>query len=93
MTTIVIKIASDNRQVHCGLCARKYARAKGPELFLANSGRGVCHTCGKNHAPKLAALIDLARAAELIGPLSCLTRWLPLAQAAHHYFSHEREAA
>lgn len=95
MATLVIKLAKQDGKATCGLCARKYPRREGPELFLAGNGRGACPACGKVHAPRLAALLELARAAESVGHFSQLARWLPLAHAAHEYTSaiSERESA
>jgi len=62
-------------------------------LFLADSDDPVCPTCGRKHAPELAALLNLASAAERIGRMGRssvfppLTALLDLASAAERYTS------
>jgi hypothetical protein len=74
----------------CGLCGRPVATV-GPHLALADGSAPVCRDCGRMHAPALAALMQLADAAERVGrigrhsvfpPMSAL---LELARAADAY--------
>ena len=48
----------------CPLCGRVTNPNIGPELTLAGSMRVVCRDCGRDHAPALVALLELAWAAE-----------------------------
>jgi hypothetical protein len=75
----------------CGLCGRDAGAGSGPRLYLADREAVVCHSCGKKHAPSLAALLDLAQVARRVGdigrhtlvpPLEAL---LDLAHAAEDY--------
>jgi len=74
----------------CVLCGRP-AAAPGPQLALADGSGPVCRDCGRKHAPALAALAQLADAAQRVGqigrhcvfpPMSAL---LELARAADVY--------
>src|SRR5258708_3265991 len=67
--------------------------AAGNGLALADPGEPVCQDCGRAHAPSLAALVNLADAAERIGRIGRhsvfppLTALLDLASAAEKYTS------
>jgi predicted CXXCH cytochrome family protein len=74
----------------CTLCGRPAATA-GPQLVRADGAGPVCRDCGRKHAPALAALAQLAEAAERVAqigrhsvfpPMSAL---LELARAADNY--------
>jgi hypothetical protein len=60
-------------------------------LCLAESQDCVCRRCGKQHAPSLTALLDLAGAAERVGRIGRHTVFPPLgalldlARAAENY--------
>ena len=75
----------------CACCGRPLPAAGGPQLALADRPDGVCRDCGKQHAPSLVALLDLAHAAERVGRISrhtvCppMTALLDLAHAAEYY--------
>jgi len=90
MTNLVIQLRANGSSDGCAFCG-KQTGAGGAQLFLAATQEPVCRDCGKKHAPALAALLDLARAAERVGrmgphtvspPLAAL---LDLARAAENY--------
>jgi hypothetical protein len=62
----------------CGLCGRPTEAATGPHLVVADSGEAVCLSCGREHAPALAALLRLARVAERVGRIGRHTLVPPL---------------
>jgi len=47
----------------CVICGRTSELDVGPELFTSEGGH-VCSGCGREVAPKLTALLGLAKAAE-----------------------------
>jgi hypothetical protein len=72
------------------------ASTSGPGLSLTVCSSPVCHSCGKKHAPVLAALRELGRVADRVGrigrhsPLLPLRTLLDLAHVAERYAdSHE----
>ena len=48
----------------CPLCGQMTNPNIGPELTLACNMLVVCHDCGRDHAPALVALLELAWVAE-----------------------------
>jgi hypothetical protein len=91
MTQLILRCQKTETSGACGLCQRALELPAGNQLFLADSDQPVCHDCGRQHAPDLAALVHLASAAERVGkigqhtvfpPLSAL---LDLASAAEKY--------
>src|SRR5205823_192247 len=60
------------------LCGRVTALAAGPRLVRADSWGCVCRECGKQHAPPLAALLELTQTAERVGNISRHTLVPPL---------------
>lgn len=90
------------RHVHladecCGLCGGKTPNAAGPALCVGDSGVAVCKSCGRKHAPTLAALVDLAGVARRVGRIGRhtlvppMTALLDLARVAEHYAHAEDE--
>jgi hypothetical protein len=61
---LAIKLNEESSEYECAVCGDKRVSAGGPGLFLADTWDPVCDECGREHAPLLAALIDLGAAAE-----------------------------
>jgi hypothetical protein len=91
MTNLTIKLPAHSLPHACGLCGRRTAPSSGPSLCLTESQDTVCVECGKEHAPALAALVDLARVAQRVGRINRHTlvpsfnELLDLARAAENY--------
>lgn len=71
---LAIKLNEESSEYECAVCGAKRISAEGPELFLADTWDIVCDACGRDHAPLLAALIDLGGAAEGYAAVRELTR-------------------
>jgi hypothetical protein len=90
MSHLTIRLPSQSAPHACGLCGRT-ATSNGPGLYLPDSQDTVCLDCGKEHAPELAALVDLARVAKRVGRINRHTlvpsfnELLDLAWAAENY--------
>jgi hypothetical protein len=75
----------------CGICGQPTTAPAGTQLVLAGGQEPVCIDCGRKHAPSLAALVNLADAAERVGRMGRhsvfppLTALLDLATAAEKY--------
>jgi hypothetical protein len=92
MQPCTIRLCDENHRHQCPVCGRNHSLgAHGPRLFLEEHAEPLCASCGKKLAPSMAALLELARAAERIGrrgrhmltpPLESL---LDLARAAENY--------
>jgi len=92
MAQLTIKLERSCEADRCGLCGKRIHAGSGPQLWVGDGPEGpVCRECGRQHAPPLAALLDLARVAERVGrigrhtlvpPLAAL---LDLARAAEDY--------
>jgi hypothetical protein len=78
MTQLAIQLECPRDRESCCLCDRLLAPASGPELCLAGSQLPVCQACGKEHAPALAALLDMARVADRVGRIGRHTVLPPL---------------
>jgi hypothetical protein len=92
VTDLTIKLPSPATGQHsCGLCGRRTAPIHGPSLCLTETDDAVCQECGMQHAPALAALVDLARVAHRVGRINRHTlvpsfnELLDLARAAENY--------
>ncbi|HKB37548.1 MAG TPA: hypothetical protein VKD72_13960 [Gemmataceae bacterium] len=91
MNDLVIQFHPFAAKQPCALCGQRVVFAAGPQLAAAERPGVVCRDCGKRHAPALAALVDLARAAERVGRIGrhtvCppLTALLELSRAAENY--------
>ncbi len=75
----------------CGVCGEALLLKAGMGLILSATDQPVCRGCGRKQAPHLAALLELAQAAERVGkvcrhilvpPMESL---LDLARAAEDY--------
>jgi hypothetical protein len=90
MSHLTITLPSQSTSRTCGLCGR-IAASNGPSLYLPDSQDTVCLDCGKEHAPELAALVDLARVAQRVGRINrhtlvpAFNELLDLARAAENY--------
>ena len=91
MEHVTIGFEAHARNAFCALCRERIRAGAGPRLVHGDSLDPVCRSCGKAHAPRLLALIDLAHAAERVGkvrryllvpPMEAL---LELASAAEEY--------
>jgi hypothetical protein len=91
MTDLVINCTGSSADDCCSLCGSQTTFGQGPRLFRANSRDAVCRDCGKEHAPSLVALLDLATIAQRVGRIGRhtlvppLTALLDLAHAAENY--------
>ncbi len=56
---LAIKMNSNPMPEPCPLCGGMTNPNIGAELMLADSELIVCHTCGREHAPALVALLTL----------------------------------
>lgn len=61
---LAIKLNYESSEYECAVCGNGRVSAEGPELFLADTWDLVCDECGRQHAPLLAALMDLGGAAD-----------------------------
>ena len=91
MIQLALLCRPDATTEDCALCGRPVDLPAGNGLCTAEEQHPVCGDCGRTHAPSLAALVNLADAAERISrigrhsvfpPLSAL---LDLARAAEKY--------
>ncbi len=92
MHEFTIRLCDDHHRGCCPVCGLEQpAGGNGPRLFLAAYEDPLCRGCGKKLAPAMAALLDLAHAAERVGrhsrhlltpPMESL---LDLAHAAENY--------
>src|SRR6266568_7070617 len=64
MNGLVIRFNSDQCNDVCALCQKTMDSKDGPRLYMADLTRAVCCNCGKRRAPSLAALLELAQAAQ-----------------------------
>jgi hypothetical protein len=91
MSELILQANAEAAEEPCGLCHRVAEFPAGNRLALAEAGTPVCQECGRAHAPSLAALVNLADAAERIGRIGRhsvfppLTALLDLASAAEQY--------
>lgn len=90
MDSLTIRYRLDVSNEPCVLCGEVSLQGAGPALTLAD-GRPVCRACGQESAPKLATLLDLAKAAERVGRVCrhilvpSMESLLDLARAAENY--------
>jgi len=99
MSQLIVLWRADIDDDTCAVCAGSLDGSSGMRLATAEGRQPVCPNCARKEAPALAALINLAQAAERIGkigrhtvtpPLSAL---LELARAAESYSSATARAA
>jgi hypothetical protein len=91
MTKLILRNKDTASTGPCGLCGGPAAAPAGMQLVREDTDEPVCPACGQQHAPSLAALVQLADTAERVGrigrhsvfpPLSAL---LDLASAAEKF--------
>ncbi|HMC65380.1 MAG TPA: hypothetical protein VKI65_10620 [Gemmataceae bacterium] len=91
MIALVIQHESASLSHTCGVCGDIVGDRDGPQLALADSPEPVCRDCGRDHAPSLVALLDLAQEGRRIGRIGRhsvfppLTALLDLSRAAENY--------
>lgn len=91
MTQLILRCQKTDTEAVCGLCSQAVVLPAGNQLFLEDSDKPVCLSCGRRHAPDLAALVHLATEAERVGKIGQhtvfppLTALLDLASAAEKY--------
>jgi hypothetical protein len=91
MSQLILQTRDSCTEEPCGLCGRPAQAPAGTQLVVAESGALVCRDCGQRLAPSLAALVNLADAAERVGRIGRhtvfppLTALLDLASAAEKY--------
>jgi hypothetical protein len=91
MSQLLLRYSPTPVETACGLCGQQATWQAGTQLVLADTAQPVCPSCGKNHAPSLAALLQLAEEAERVGRIGRHTVFPPytalldLARAADHY--------
>ena len=91
MSAFILRCCPSETKKPCGLCGEACSAAPGHQLFMAEGEAPVCAACGRKHAPDLAALVNLASAAERVGRMERnsvfppLTALLDLASAAERY--------
>ncbi|MFO0876226.1 MAG: hypothetical protein U0840_02545 [Gemmataceae bacterium] len=90
MTQLFVRVAAATSVETCPLCGQEEA-VPATQLVLAATQQPVCQSCGRKHAPELAALADLADEAQRIGRIARhtvappYTALLSLAQAAYNF--------
>jgi hypothetical protein len=92
MHQCTIRLCNDSYLHACPVCGGQHSRsAQEPGLFLEAHASPLCRGCGRKLAPAMAALLDLAVAAERVGRCSRhmltppLESLLDLARAAENY--------
>ncbi len=92
MHQCTIRLCTESHPHACPVCGGPHARnAQEPGLFLEMHPSPLCRGCGKKFAPSMAALLDLALAAERVGRCSRhmltppMESLLDLARAAEKY--------
>ena len=91
MECYTIRLMAEVGETSCPKCGERQRRRGGLGLFTDEHEEPVCRSCGKQCAPAMIALLDLAHAAERIGK-SCrhlltppMESLLDLAHAAENY--------
>ncbi len=91
MPELILQTRENSTDEPCSLCGRQVQAPAGTQLVVAETGALVCRDCGQLLAPSLAALVNLADAAERVGRIGRhtvfppLTALLDLASAAEQY--------
>lgn len=88
MPQLLIKLAGEPGECPCGCCGETMIVEVGLQLMTPEHVP-VCCRCGRNEAPSLQSLIELATTAERIGKIAQHTPWLPL--KAHLEMAHAAE--
>lgn len=91
MAQLAIHLGGGAINAACSLCGDPRDDCGGLQLLLAETAEAVCHDCGRRHAPGLAALLELALAADRAGRIGRHSVFPPyktlleLARAAENY--------
>jgi hypothetical protein len=91
MMQVVLEYKTEATKQPCGLCGQEMTVSAGMQMVVAGNSAPVCPDCGRQHAPALTALLQLADAATRIGRIGRhsvfppLTALLDLANAAEKY--------
>src|SRR5262245_1561001 len=89
--TLVIQLNHPLTTNGCAICGAPLPGGDGPQLCTAGTADAVCRKCARQHAPSLAALLDLAHTAQRVarigrhGVCPPYTALLDLARAAEDY--------
>ena len=90
MECYTIRLLDQQSDRCCPKCSTKLAGESGLGLFSADD-QPMCRNCGKKAAPSMAALLDLAHAAQRVGKCCrhlltpSMESLLDLARAAENY--------
>lgn len=80
MQDFLLRHDQGSRSAICGICGCNAKSSPGPQLYRAEDNVPVCRQCGRNAAPKLGAIVDLADVALRVGRITCQQGvWVPLA--------------
>jgi hypothetical protein len=96
MPQVILECQATAADAPCGCCGRQVQATAGARLILADTEAPICPDCARLHAPSLAALVNLADAADRVGRMGRhsvfppLTALLDLASAAERYTSAAR---
>jgi hypothetical protein len=60
MADLAIQIRDVHATVICAFCNKQGLMRPGPALVTVDGARPVCNTCGRNHAPALEFLMQVA---------------------------------
>src|SRR5207302_1355008 len=92
MQGVTIRLFEESQATNCPVCGQQHQLGPaGPGLFLETHAQPLCRGCGKKVAPAMAALLELALAAERVGRCSRhmltppMESLLELARAAENY--------
>ena len=91
MERFTIRFLEVEKKCCCPVCGQAHQGRNGLGLFADEQDQPMCRTCGKQLAPTMVALLDLAQTAQRVGrgcrhlltpPMASL---LDLARAAEDY--------
>ena len=91
MAEFAITLDRPNIEDCCCVCHGPLTESDGPKLCRAACHSPVCRSCGRKHAPQLAALVDMAEVAGRVGQIGrhtvmpSLNSLLELARVAENY--------
>jgi hypothetical protein len=60
MVKLAIQMRDTHASVLCALCGKQGVMRPGPALVTIDGARPVCNTCGREHAPALEFLMQVA---------------------------------
>ena len=67
MIDCAIVIASSDCSACCSTCGNAALWGSGPRIVSSDTAEPMCRDCGRDHAPHLIALLDLAQTADKVG--------------------------